>query len=512
MSNVVNKTLSSSKSTFRYHWDHPTSFGDDAERTGQTITTVHSAANSHYIPYSRRKPSNEGPFASKSSFLDRSHTKPSLDESSISSTIDKELPDTPENKKSNKPTQQRLFTFPAPAQQQQSMSSSSVSRPLTAPHALAHASLGLGLSLPSVAPGPLFRGISDPHSTGNGPDERRPLKESPRSTQQRPQTAMTGESFSSASERETPRSNGSLDGGNDNGSPYTNGRVPTSDLPLSKRIQSKRSQTSLKSTGDTPKKELTKRASWWGRRRVESLGNQLPPTVPSLPSLAPSIPPLPPVSPLPFMSAESTKKITKGTQSPPTVRITRRSEDSSTADERLVVDLSSSPSSFGHMTAPSHFTRTSSLQHQEYFPSTGSSESHSEGPPLTHRPRSSSLFINPTAYVNKPSTMTASPRSIVTPSPPDSPSAQPRPRSTKQPPLLRRLSSTFFPQGSSPSSSENRITSPRLLNFVPSPSEMSPPHAQPRPKREENETPESYVSRLINVVGKSDIAGILASS
>ncbi|QRV91146.1 Sec7 guanine nucleotide exchange factor [Ceratobasidium sp. AG-Ba] len=83
-----------------------------------------------------------------------------------------------------------------------------------------------------------------------------------------------------------------------------------------------------------------------------------------------------------------------------------------------------------------------------------------------------------------------------------------RPRSSTNPPLLRRLSGVF---GSAGGAGRNEGLSPGGLGFTPVPTRPGSSKGAPVPKRVDDETPEVYLNRLLEGVSKTEIAGVLAS-
>ncbi|KAF7966779.1 hypothetical protein HWV62_37033 [Athelia sp. TMB] len=93
---------------------------------------------------------------------------------------------------------------------------------------------------------------------------------------------------------------------------------------------------------------------------------------------------------------------------------------------------------------------------------------------------------------------------------------QPRPRSQTNPPLLHRLSMNLFTSAASTKSNSTSgsgmFASPTATaNNSPRPSTSKRPVEAPKPQIND-ESPDAYADRLLQVVNKAEIAGVLASS
>lgn len=263
-----------------------------------------------------------------------------------------------------------------------------------------------------------------------------------------------------------------------------------------------------------PTKPLSRRPSFWQRRRVQSL--KTPPPEPSdglsrntLQSPIPSLPFLPPVSP---MFAESELQSSPITDSPATTppltgRLRRRHSERNTS---------------------SSSTRTSSLDTipiPDPPPIPKRSPHRPMSPPSMARsstvPGTSDPIRIPPAISPRPSTAgQATPSALSNLSPLINDSRR-RPRSATNPPnILHRLSMGFF-TSSSPSPLSSPTVSTNVIDYKPnsdSPrtsatflrSSLSKSTGEiPRP-REENESPEVFLSRLEEAVSKAEIANVLA--
>lgn len=254
------------------------------------------------------------------------------------------------------------------------------------------------------------------------------------------------------------------------------------------------------------RKSLSRKGSFWNRRRNDS--RPLTPVVPPAPSQFlqhPSLPNLQPVSPF-YVDA----KVQPSTLKPET------------------------PLSPGALRRR-HSERTSS----SYGPSSPVAPSPPDDLSTPHRrqrsgrPQTADISISPrvvSTYFSSPQSMHTTPGKL-SESPgvieksstlPPSRITSARPRAQTNPPLFHRLSLNLF-GSSSPSSSPNasnmlsesytRSPSTSFSSSRPSVTKYSPrPSVEiPRPRLQEEESPELYLRRLTDAVSKAEIASVLAS-
>ncbi|KAI0068462.1 hypothetical protein BV25DRAFT_1846549 [Artomyces pyxidatus] len=255
-----------------------------------------------------------------------------------------------------------------------------------------------------------------------------------------------------------------------------------------------------------PRKSLARRASFWTRKRNDRNDSltKLPTPPPEVErvGLQPSLPALPPISPFRFdtsmTSSSSLPQIESRTvPSPP--GLTRRNSERQP-------HLSSSPS---RETQSSFMLQSSTPRRHRRRPSTADA--------TVERSSIQPLFVNVEASnMPPPPPISLPPPSISEPQLPTRPPA--RPRSQTNPPLLHRLSMNLFSLSSSstaPSPNTSTVLGDNTLSQSPVASprnSTSKSHVQvPKPKEGE-ESPELYLSRLIDAVSKAEIASALASS
>jgi hypothetical protein len=225
-------------------------------------------------------------------------------------------------------------------------------------------------------------------------------------------------------------------------------------------------------------RQITRRASWWIRRKPES----------------------------PLHTARSS--ISSGTAAD-------FSRVSAITGEP-VVDLSHSPLPDALFPAPaSPLAITSQPNSPVQMHSRPSQESGANISLLTNapprsssrRPRSLSLFLKPSSPFSPDFEHSANGQLS-----PTSPVHHARQRTGQTPPLLRRLSSTFFshsPYSSTSATPQSSLSVSGTFQTKVS-EEQAAPVVIPRPKIDE-ESPEGYVQRLIEAVTKAEIAMVLAS-
>lgn len=253
---------------------------------------------------------------------------------------------------------------------------------------------------------------------------------------------------------------------------------------------------------------LTRKASVWSRKRTDSSTTNTPtPIILPLPQerpAHPSIPSLQPVSPFYIDTKIPTSSLTPEYSNPPRPPELRRRHSertpSTTRDEPL----------------PTSDSLDASKQQRSF------KKRRSRRPPTADglegtRPVSSytpeSVPFVPPAPSRHPIPNGSTPKSATHPS---SNSGTARPRAQTNPPLLHRLSVTLFGSPSSASSSVNVTgegfteSPPASLTNSARPSFSRPSVEIPKPRQEE-ESPEVYVERLLEAVSKAEVATVLAS-
>jgi hypothetical protein len=263
----------------------------------------------------------------------------------------------------------------------------------------------------------------------------------------------------------------------------------------------KEKEGGLESNPITPQKMLSRKSSFW--RRINDSLNATAPPLPNPSSDGgfiprPSLPSLRPISPLDVRAATlpsiSTEISTLA--SPPSVQ-RRHSERAHSLTGRV-----SSPTSPIDKSPTTPLTRRRNPQRPKTADSThGHSSYHARsGPPSPLPPLSPVASPYPTSR----SASLSRDKSIT------------RPRAQTNPPIFHRLSMNLF-LASTPFSPVSQL-SPSHKMVSPAPSTFSSPRPStsknsveiPRPLPD-GESPVNYVSRLMDVVNKSDVASILAN-
>ncbi|SRR6266404_4352558 len=247
-----------------------------------------------------------------------------------------------------------------------------------------------------------------------------------------------------------------------------------------------------------PRKSLVRRASFWSRKRNDSMKSAVMP-VPTLPPrnsfdhLSHMLPSLPPMSPLHFDTTIS------------------RSSHSSQTEEQL---------------PPSPPGLSSRDEYQNHPPPPNPAVSNSEmpvrlpqPPGRKHRPATADSAVNRLRALSfceptpVPDTSALRSPPVLAPSERHDtaiPRQAARPRSQTNPPLLHRLSANLFSFGSSLSLSASRVTEAQVNPPEPSPHTFASESFSTKPQLNE-ESPAAYVERLLGAVSKAEIASILAS-
>ncbi|KAI0053308.1 hypothetical protein FA95DRAFT_1674341 [Auriscalpium vulgare] len=262
-----------------------------------------------------------------------------------------------------------------------------------------------------------------------------------------------------------------------------------------------------------PRKSLTRRASFWNRKRNDSLRGSktsLAPTPPKIhrePSPQPTLPALPPISPFDWdtnATSVSVMSQSGGLEAGPVP-----------SPPGLVRSYSEHHSPRSHHSPPA--IPPSSDTGRPRRPSTADA--------TVDRPRARSMFVDQPDDVpvsrSPPPLPSPIPLLETPPESTDHPTLPPaRPRAHTNPPLLHRLSVNLLFNFSSSSSSAVTASPSNLLpdgilsqSQAPSPrtSTSRPPSEIPKPNIDV-ESPEFYVSRLIDAVSKGEVATALARS
>ena len=254
-------------------------------------------------------------------------------------------------------------------------------------------------------------------------------------------------------------------------------------------------------------KPLTRKGSFWTRRRVNSRPESAAPPSP-LPQ--PSLPAFPPISPFVINTPVPSPGLAVSVQPPELHRRhseRTRKQSHRKEDEKPPPDMSPRMS-----TASVHSRRRRGSQRPQTADSAGSPRLSffAESRPLATSPNSSPL-------------PTPQERAV----PPSYPSTQveqqqppQRTRAHTNPPLLHRLSINLFgsssPSAHTPTSSnspnilDGHVTSPPSSLGSSRPSLSKPSVEIPRPRSDE-ESPEVYLQRLVEAVSKAEVATVLAS-
>ena len=250
-------------------------------------------------------------------------------------------------------------------------------------------------------------------------------------------------------------------------------------------------------------KLLTRKSSFWSRKRVNSRPD---PVVPPSPTPRPTLPTFPPVSPFDINTPVPSPGLSVSNQRPDLHR--RHSERTRKQSTRREDEPHRPEPSTRQSNSTIHARRRRSQRPQT-----------ADSPPAT-APRLS-FFSEARPFVSSP---TSSP--IPTPQEPSTlplPSgpSDTRARAQTNPPLLHRLSVNLFGSSSSNTLTPTSTSSPNIhdgATVTPPPSSLgssrpslSKPSVEiPRPNAEE-ETPEDYLQRLVEAISKGEVATVLAS-
>ncbi|KAI0724444.1 hypothetical protein C8T65DRAFT_734068 [Cerioporus squamosus] len=257
-------------------------------------------------------------------------------------------------------------------------------------------------------------------------------------------------------------------------------------------------------TSTSDQKPLTRKSSFWSRRRVNSRPD--PALAPPSPTPRPTLPAFPPVSPFNINTPVPSPGLSANY--PPDLQ-RRHSERTRKQSSPRKDDERRSPEQSPPLpTASIHTRRRRGSQR----PQTADSAS---SPRLSFFAESRPFAASPT------SSPLPTPQEQSGPHPPP-PQPEPRTRAPTNPPLLHRLSVNLFGGSSSNSHTPTSSSSPNVLDgqgltSPPSslgssrPSLSKPSVEIPKPRTDE-ESPEVYLQRLVEAVSKTEVATVLASS
>ena len=246
-----------------------------------------------------------------------------------------------------------------------------------------------------------------------------------------------------------------------------------------------------------PRKSLVRRPSFWNRKRNDTSSNDVapPPPPPPPPSERPRtsfdhlstlLPTLRPMSPLHFDTNTS--------HSSPLLQIEDPSPPSPPG-------LDAHNESHNIFLPPNPSASSPDLSIQTFKKSSASRQRPSTADPAADRYRTLPFYKHPPDH-SSPLAAAPSQQQVATPQ------QTTRPRSQTNPPLLHRLSANLFSFGSSPLSPP---TNGAHINQSPTASSLSPTTKPPPPNPRPNESPATYVDRLLWTINKADVASVLAS-
>jgi hypothetical protein len=484
MSYILNTSLSHSQaSDLSDSMERPPAYNaSDDEPEGfvqQTTTTITTTTTTSFFPGLRRRINKSahveaatGSSETAPEILQVSHQ---VQETEISNglLIHKELPQLPGHRIRARTRKGRPRTADAVEADRKD---SAVG--VTMPFALAHAAMGL--NVPPMTPGwslAQFSGdehsaaLQDPYKFAKG---RLSLSLGTNEQLTEGVDPITSNPVHVGQDASTRTGGKSVDISTGSARHYFPSVIPHAAPRKSKTMQHGIADAGLGGSG----KQITRRASWWIRRKPE----------------------------LPLDTARSS--ISSGTAAD-------LSRVSGTTGPP-VVDLSYSPPPDALFHAPaSPLAITSQPNSPVQMHSRASHESGANISLLTHaaprsssrRPRSLSLFLKPSSPFSPEFDHSANGQLS-----PTSPVHHARQRTGQTPPLLRRLSSHFFshsPYSSASATPQSSLSISGTFQTKAS-EEQAAPVVIPRPKIDE-ESPEGYVQRLMEAVTKAEIAMVLAS-
>lgn len=253
----------------------------------------------------------------------------------------------------------------------------------------------------------------------------------------------------------------------------------------------------------TEVKPLTRKSSFWSRKRTSSRPE---PPAPTSPTPRPTLPTFPPVSPFTINTPVPSSGLSVSNQP---LDLCRRHSERTRKSSRRQDDET-------HCVEPPPRPSNSSTHARRRRPQRP--QTADDG--VFGSPRLS-FFSEARPFVSSP---TSSPLATPLERPvPTFPSAPPEPRTRAQtnPPLLHRLSVNLFGSSTSNTHTPTPVSSPNthdatVVTSPPSslgssrPSLSKPSVEIPRPNSEE-ETPEDYLQRVVEAISKGEVATVLAS-
>ena len=242
-----------------------------------------------------------------------------------------------------------------------------------------------------------------------------------------------------------------------------------------------------------PRKSLVRRASFWNRKRNDTSRNDVAPPPSEHPRhsfdhLSPLLPTLRPMSPLHFDTniSHSSPLLPMDDPSPPSPP-----------------GLDTRNESRDHPLPPNPSASSPDLTIQTLKKPSGSRQRPSTADPAADRSRTLPYYKRPPDHSSPLAAAPSQQPEVATPQ------QTTRPRSQTNPPLLHRLSANLFSFGSSPlfpSTNGAHINQSPTASSRSSTSKLPPP--KPRPNEE---SPATYVDRLLRTISKADVASVLAS-
>lgn len=255
-------------------------------------------------------------------------------------------------------------------------------------------------------------------------------------------------------------------------------------------------------SGPSGTKPLTRKSSFWSRKRVNSRPESA--FAPPSPTPQPTLPAFPPISPFNMNTSVQSPGLSV-TQSPELQRRhSERTRKQSLGREDQEPQAGGSPKS---PNPTIHARRRRGSQRPQ------TADSAATGPCLSFLLESGPIVSSPPS----------SPLPTPLEQPASAPAPEPRSRAQTNPPLLHRLSVNLF--GGPSSSNTHTPTSTSSPNILDGQGVTSPPSSLgssrpslslkpsveiPRPNSDE-ETPEGYLQRLVEAVSKAEVATVLAS-
>lgn len=277
----------------------------------------------------------------------------------------------------------------------------------------------------------------------------------------------------------------------------------------------------VRETDDPPTQSLTRKSSFWSRKKKNALPATLPVTndrtvMPSLPLV---------VSQPLDVDLGAARSITAHNHDlPHSATLSRSFSESSVlhatgSPQQLITSISKevpkgkrSPRSPSNRPATADPSAIISPRMVSFRPATADASSRNPVRFFSVDPSSPRPDPPPTQPSITIPHHSAPPENLSSSSP-----AQRRPRAQTNPPLLHRLSANLFSSGPAATTKTSGVFGPNMFTS-PAPSSNNSPRPSiskksievPKPQMGE-ESPDAYLERLLAVVGKAEIAGVLAS-